>query len=190
MANTGSQGGRIGRGEVAELLGVKPETLLRWQESGIGPHFDKTTRTYALAELGEWMRTEMPFMRGRGGGYPFLPDRQRLTEILKIVVTTPLLPGMEPPRATTKSEEEIRLLQLKSDKLEMELKEHARELIPADEISQSWVEICGKIKTKIVRIPSAAAPIVAIKSDVSEIQRVLEDFIHESLEDLSGNAEI
>lgn len=183
MSNQASIGTRLSRNQAAELIGVSPQTLTNWANQNTGPPCDHPTSTYALSDLGRWIREEMIFMRGRGGGgYPYMPERQRLMDALGAY---PVLPGLEEEvRVTTKEEEDTRLARLKADKQELDNMERAGQLVRVDEVNRAWADILVKVKVRLLRIPSTMAPLVFAKKDVHQVQELLESGVSEALEEL------
>lgn len=56
---------------------------------------------------------------------------------------------------------------------EMEVAQRARLLLPAEEVRTAWVEVGGKIKDAVLRIPDKLAPAVAAAADVREVRAIL-----------------
>ena len=179
---------RLTQLEAAEIAGVTDVTIRKWMDDDPTLPFDRASRTFPAREFGIWLRTELVLKSG--GRY--LPDRKRLIELLggeaAIPIRTPTLPGMpEPPRIETREEAERRLAVAKADKQELDNAERAGKLVQADVATHAWVDIVTRVKTKLLRIPSALAPLVYGKSDVFEIQGVLDDGVREALEELADD---
>ena len=176
---------RINQTLTAEILGVTVVTLRKWTADGEGPPYNEDDFTYDAEHLGAWIRTEMVFKRGRGGGHPYLPDQSRLMSVMGAT----MLPGLLPtePVITTKEQEDTRLARLKADKQELDNTERAGALVPADEIEAAWTEIMQRVKAKLTGIPSKAAPLVHAKGSAHEVQAVLDDFMREALEEMAND---
>lgn len=159
----------------AELCGVTPPTMINWRKAPNPPPFDPITTMYPAEKLGEWIRKEQPFKKGRGGAYTFMPDLSRV----------PGADGGDGENLVTKEQEETRLKRLQADKQELDNLERAKSLVPADEVTDAWIDIVSRVKTKLTRIPSALAPLVYGKPDVYAVQETLESGVREALEELS-----
>lgn len=169
----------ISADSAAVMCGTTVVTLLNWRKQENPPPYNDDIKMYPLAELGVWVRTEMIFKKGKGGAYPLLPDISRFPN-------RGVMPGMKPtPTATTKHDAEIRLKGLQADKVEMELKQAAGELIPVDDVTTALTNMVMRVKTRLLKIPTATAPLVCGLSDVYAVQERLEDGVREALEELS-----
>jgi phage terminase Nu1 subunit (DNA packaging protein) len=155
--------------QAAELLGVSLATLNNWLKSDDPPPRNIVDGTYPLAELGDWIRQKQILKKGRGGGRPWLPDLS-------------ILSG--DPRAS-KIDEETRLKRLQADKVELDLMERRGELVEASEVSSAWQSILSRVRSRLLKMPSSIAPIVAPLTDPHEIQKRIDDSVREALEELS-----
>jgi len=68
---------------------------------------------------------------------------------------------------------------------ELELKKIHSELVNADDVVQAWTDVLGSVKSRLLSIPTKAAPVVAAESNAGTCQRIVEDLIQEALEELS-----
>ena len=68
---------------------------------------------------------------------------------------------------------------------ELELKKIHAELVNADDVVQAWTDVLGSVKSRLLSIPTKAAPVVAAESNAGTCQRIVEDLIQEALEELS-----
>jgi hypothetical protein len=163
----------------AIMCGTTPVTLMNWRKMENPPPFNESLKAYPLADLGAWIRTEMIFKKGKGSAYPWLPDLTRFPGRAMM----PTVSGK--PARVDKNDAEIRLKTLQADKVEMELKQIAGELIPVEDVTHALSNMVMRVKTRLLRIPTAIAPIVAGQSDVYAVQKRLEDGVREALEELS-----
>lgn len=163
----------------AVMCGTTVVTLQNWRRQENPPPFNDSIKGYPLAELGVWLRTEMILKKGKGGAYPWLPDMSRAPNRAAMPVF-----GSKPGRVD-KHDAEIRLKTLQADKVEMELKQTAGELIPVEEVTHALTNMIMRVKTRLLRIPTAIAPLVVGLSDVYGVQKRLEDGVREALEELS-----
>ena len=89
------------------------------------------------------------------------------------------------PEPITKNDAEIRLKTLQADKVEIELKQAAAELIPVDEVTRALTNMAMRVKTRLLRIPTSLAPLITGLTDVHAVQKRLEQDVREALEELS-----
>lgn len=165
------------------MCDANPVTLMNWRKQPNAPPFNDGIKMYPVDKLGQWIRQEMIFKPGRGGGYPYLPDLTRLPGR-----------GSMPTKVTgrqgqlgDKNEAETRLKTLQADKLEIELKQMSKELIPVDIVSDALIKMVLRVKSRLLQIPSTVAPLVVNNPDVYAIQKLIEDGVREALEELSGD---
>jgi len=160
----------------ALLCDTTTVSLRNWRAQENPPPYNVELDMYPAQELGLWIRKEMIFKRGRGGSYPNLPDLSRIPpHLVTVTSSTP----------TTKSDAEIRLKTLQADKVEIELKQMAGELVPLEEVAGALSSMVSRIKTKLLRLPSALAPMIAGMTDTHEVQKHMERGVREALEELS-----
>jgi hypothetical protein len=164
----------------AMMCGTTRVTMLNWRKQDNPPPYNDTINMYPLAELGVWSRTELLFKKGKGGAYPNLPDMSRIPG-------RGVMPTLGKPARVDKHDADIRLKTLQADKVEMELKQVAGELIPVSDVTHALTNMAMRVKTRLLRIPSALAPLVAGVADVYSIQQRLEDGVREALEELSDD---
>lgn len=145
------------------LCGVTQTTMGRWisPDDPDPPPYDKETRLFPLSELGEWSRTRQTRRRGRGGSIP------------------------KPSLLDLDEHPDLRLKKLQGDKVEMELKERAKLLVQIDEIRPMWERIVTRVRTKLLRLPVATAPLVTGQTDQYAVQDTLDAAVREILEELA-----
>lgn len=68
---------------------------------------------------------------------------------------------------------------------ELELKKIHEELVVAEDVVQAWTDVLGSVKSRLLSIPTKAAPVVAAESSAGICQQVVEELITEALEELS-----
>ena len=84
--------------------------------------------------------------------------------------------------------EQVRLTKARADKLELELKEKARSLIGISEVERLWEGVTTTVKTRLLAIPSAVAPTLALLSEPADVQEHLARAIEDALSELSRGA--
>lgn len=167
----------------AVICGTTKVTLLNWRKMENPPPYDDELKLYPAAALGEWIRKEMIFKKGKGGSYPYLPDIKRFPG----GGVMPSFGAPKPTVAISKHDAEIRLKTLQAQKVEIELEEMAGRLVPVDQVTTALTNMITRVKTKLLRIPTAVAPLVVGVSDVYAVQERIEDGVREALEELSSN---
>jgi hypothetical protein len=167
--------------QVAALLcSTTTKTLRDWRYQENPPPYHPDLKMYPATDLGIWIRTELIFKKGRGGTYPNLPDLSRIPG--RGAMPTG---ASDSPEPITKNDAEIRLKTLQADKVEIELKQAAAELIPVDEVTRALTNMAMRVKTRLLRIPTSLAPLITGLTDVHAVQKRLEQDVREALEELS-----
>jgi phage terminase Nu1 subunit (DNA packaging protein) len=78
----------------------------------------------------------------------------------------------------------VRLTRARADMAEMERKQLAEELIPADDVESAWSVVVSAMRARLVAVPSKAAPTLVGKTAI-EVQNSLREHINEALEELA-----
>jgi phage terminase Nu1 subunit (DNA packaging protein) len=84
--------------------------------------------------------------------------------------------------------EKARLVKAQADKAEIDVQELNGELVRASEVSAVWYNTVTACKSRLLSIPSKAAPIVAAETNAGECQIIIDDLVREALEELSNYA--
>jgi len=84
------------------------------------------------------------------------------------------------------AEEKARLDRLRADKVELELEEMRGKLVHVDKISTHWANVANLIRTRMLAVPTKAAPLVKGAGTLAEIKETLEVLIHDALTELSS----
>ena len=176
----------------AQLCGVAKSTLIAWRKQPNAPPYDTKLKMYSLIELGEWIRTEQIYKRGKGGTFPWQPDMSRYpasAQPTPIQTQAPvtILPGMTAPEPIYDEDQDTRVKRLRGDKLEMEIQQKAGELVNADEVLIALSSMISRVKTRILSLPTSLAATVTGKTDRVEVQTMIEEKIHATLEELSAD---
>jgi len=79
-----------------------------------------------------------------------------------------------------------RLTAARADLAEMEKAQMENRLIPAEDISAAWEAMTANMRSKLLAIPSKAAPAVYAADSLNEAKSILKDEINEALAELSG----
>lgn len=163
----------------AILCNTTKVTLINWRNMEHPVPYNDELHAYPLADLGTWIRTELLFKKGKGGSYPWLPDLSRMPGR----ATMPTVDKQ--PARMDKNDADIRLKTLQADKVQIELQQVAGELIPVADVTQALTNMVMRVKTRLLKIPTAIAPLVVGMTDVYGVQERLEDGVREALDELS-----
>lgn len=69
---------------------------------------------------------------------------------------------------------------------ELELAKIRGELVQAEDVVSAWEDVLAAAKAKFLSIPTKAAPIAAAESEAGACQKILEDLVHEALQEFSN----
>ena len=78
-----------------------------------------------------------------------------------------------------------RKMEADADLAELELLQAKKELLSANDVFNSWVEVLAAMRAKMLSLPTITAPLVANETDIGAIQHIIEKQIHEALNELS-----
>lgn len=81
--------------------------------------------------------------------------------------------------------EKSRLVRIQADKAQIELDQMNEALIETSEVAKEWESILSDMKSKILSVPTKAAPLVRDETSTSVIMDILQSFIDETLHELS-----
>jgi len=76
-------------------------------------------------------------------------------------------------------------MQCDADIAHLELMQVKKELLSANDVLNSWVEVLAAMRAKMLSLPTVTAPLVANETDIGAIQHIIEKQIHEALNELS-----
>ncbi len=131
-------------------------------------------KKYRTDELGEWVRRRAVKMAMGGkkrGPKPLGPDSADLDET----------EFLNPVQERARKDKEL------ADKTALENAVKRGELVPAAEVGRKWFEVLTRVRSRLSRIPFAAAPLLFGVEDQVKIQIVLEDQIRDALTELSAD---
>lgn len=69
---------------------------------------------------------------------------------------------------------------------ELDLAKARGEIVIADHVVSAWSETLMNMKSKLIAVPSKAAPIMATIDNAGECQSILDEMIREALEELTS----
>jgi hypothetical protein len=79
-----------------------------------------------------------------------------------------------------------RKMNAEAEMSELELAKVHGALVVADHVVDAWNDVLGSFKAKLMSVPSKLAPIVSAEDDPALCQKIVEDVINETLEELSS----
>ena len=168
--------------ELASLIcGVTEQTYRNWLKQENPPPFLPKDKMVPAKALGAWIRNHQILKKGRGGGgFPYLNTRGVTAILGKSGQTMPgVTHDLEAP--------DQRLKRLQGDKVEMEIRERAGELIHVDDVRRGWESILTRVKTRLLRLPVTMATIVTGETDQYAVQEKLSSAVHDALAELSSD---
>lgn len=177
----------------AELAGITPQTLNNYRSKENPPPYHSEYKMYPLKQFGVWMREHLMFRAAQGGKSKYKElFRQRgyihRSEISgtdsKIIGG---LPGMDGVEIDITEDQDVRLKRLRADKLELEIRTRAGELIEADSVEIAFAEMISRTKMKLLGLPTSMSPLITGKDDTIEIQAIIEERVRAALEELAGD---
>jgi phage terminase Nu1 subunit (DNA packaging protein) len=84
------------------------------------------------------------------------------------------------------STQRARLTKARADMAELEQRQLAKELIPADDIEAAWSAVTLALRARLLSIPTKAVPRLLAAKDAVQISEILRDQISEALDDLAN----
>lgn len=69
---------------------------------------------------------------------------------------------------------------------ELELQKIHGTLVIAEDVVSAWNDVLGALKAKLLAIPAKGAPVLSTETQTGACQSILEDLVHEALEELSN----
>lgn len=160
--------------QAAVLIGVSYSRLqqLLAQENPPPRNPDKT---YPSDQLGEWIR-QRAILSVTGTGKPGRPPGQRNDDVLPEGTLSPV-------------QERARKDKEQADKVALENAVRRGELVEAATVKKKWQDIMLLVRSKMLRLPFATAPLVVGQTDQWKIQGILEDQIRDALSELAAGEE-
>lgn len=148
---------RVNRAQLADVIGKTDKTIQAWLDEGLPRVYSGGTGTesiYDTAEVIRWMIARETGSRDDDGN---------------IIV-------FEAERA--------RLTKEQADKAAMQNAVTRGVLVDVEQVAQHWGVLLTNCKTKLLAIPTKAAPMVVGSKSLPEVRECLERFVREALHDL------
>jgi hypothetical protein len=71
-------------------------------------------------------------------------------------------------------------------KLDMEIEVLRGKLLPADKVESAWASLAAAFRARMLSLPSKCAPMAVGAAKVIDAERLIEDAVHDALNELSG----
>lgn len=81
--------------------------------------------------------------------------------------------------------ERARLVKYKADLTEMEAAQAKGELLQAEDVKNTWIEMVSHCRARLLALPTKLAPIVYAQKTLPEITAAIKQGVHEALAELS-----
>jgi hypothetical protein len=92
----------------------------------------------------------------------------------------------DPARPLDPVREKALLDRAKRRKVDIEIQEKLKKLIPAEKVAEEWGKMVGAFRSKLLNLPKKLAPKVCATKDVNKIEKILTAECHEALQELAG----
>jgi phage terminase Nu1 subunit (DNA packaging protein) len=86
------------------------------------------------------------------------------------------------------TQEQVRLVKARADKLEIEIGETTKNLVPIKTVEKVWGEVISATKKRLLSLPQAMAPELSLMGNPAEIEDFIATRLTECLQELSRGA--
>lgn len=86
------------------------------------------------------------------------------------------------------TQEQVRLVKARADKLEIEIGETTKNLVAIKTVEKVWGEVISATKKRLLSLPQAMAPELCLMGDPAEIEDFIATRLTECLSELSRGA--
>lgn len=165
---------------VADFCGVTVQTVRGWAKEPGWPTMT-TDGYYSARAVGEFIRRVQVTKPGRGGAkdqFPYAPDGWG---------PRPVATPSEPKAAKNedKNEAETRLKIAQANKIELDLAVAEGKLIEVETVNTAWATLLTRVRSRLMKLPSAVAPLVVGDPNMASIQGKLKDAVYDALNEAS-----
>ena len=144
--------------QAAEVVGLTARRLRQLADEGNGPA-QTAGGQYEAREIGRWLK-------------------QRLMSELGVA---------QDGQAYDYDAERARLTKAQADKTELEAAELAGALVRVDDVESEWARLLGAARSRLLSLPTKAAPRARVAVNDEEAQAVIEAEVLEALQELSDD---
>jgi len=92
---------------------------------------------------------------------------------------------VKPESALDLDQERAKLAEAQRKKLELHIAEKEYQLIPGDQVEETWLKIIEVTRSRVLSIPTKAAPLVFACKTVSEAHGFIKDAVYDALTSIS-----
>jgi len=142
-------------------------------------HRDKITKL-TTSQLSELTGFDTATIRKRLGGLEPVEKNNRC-KLYEPRAALQLLYG----QANNPQQEKARLDKLRADKVELDLQVMRKELVEVEAVAKAWTDMAFALKTRIMTIPTRAAPLVFGCKTIPQVKAELEELFIEVLNELA-----
>jgi len=151
----------VNRSELCQIMGISSPTIDNWEKRG------------------------MPVQKKGGKGVANEYNTMHVIKWWAGDAASPgavkLTSGADPKDRKTAAEAEIK---------EIELAEKKGEVVPIDTAIKGFIKHVAACKAKLLAIPTKAAPMVVVMTEIEETRAALDDMIRDALTELSAGVEV
>ena len=115
---------------------------------------------------------------------------QAIPSYLNLLRTSRRPGGGGPVVTDSLNQSKAREAKAKADMAERAAAKQAGELVEIDTITRGWSAILGKVRTRLLALPTKLAPLVAVERELDACQRVLTDHMESALQELSDESTV
>ena len=144
--------------EVAALLGVSIHTLQNYLK-GKYPIPRQSNKKYYSPDVGKWLKEKI--------------ERDIRVDVDK------------DPNVLNPVAERARKDKEQADKVALENQVRRGELVEIGITETAWTLILMRVRTRLLAMPSSLAPLLSAEDDPANINKIIEDSVHEALAELS-----
>ena len=148
----------LNQNDAAKIAGIHVDTFRKMKERDLPPP-KNANGFYELDPLGDWIRN-----RARA---EVAPNDSR----------GPLVPAQERARKDREM----------ADRYELENRLRRGELIEVTVVQEAALEVVSRVRTRLLRLPSAVTPLILGEEDRIAIQSTIDSAVRDALMELSGN---
>lgn len=157
-------------GQAAVFAGVSYARFQQILRDDPHPPPRDEAKKFRSDHLGEWVRARaVQSALGHRKNAPVLPGSDGPTDLLN------------PVQERARKDKEL------ADKVALENQVRRGELIEANVVGAKWKEIMLRVRTRLLRIPWAAAPLLIGEEDQVKIQITIEDQVRDALTELAAD---
>ena len=134
---------------------------------------------YSVPTITHWVRRGCPVQQE---GSQTKAWKFKLSEVVQWLLDQ----QASPADAAALTAERVRLTCAQADRQEHALQLEREQVVPLEEVALFWADILGAARTRLLAVPTRAAPLVLGCTSLAGAAAILDELICEALTDLSG----